>query len=69
MFINVNFTLNINPNEWEGRASGVPAEVVDINDPDIVDRISKEVRAHAENVIRDLYEDMGWIVDAATTHA
>jgi 23S rRNA U2552 (ribose-2'-O)-methylase RlmE/FtsJ len=63
MHINVNFTLNINPNEWEGRASGVPTAAVDINDPDTWARIRKEVRAHAENVICDLYTDMGWIVE------
>jgi hypothetical protein len=60
MYININFTLDIDTAEWEGRRQGAPTPV-DINDPDVVDRISKEVRAHAENVIRDLYEDMGWI--------
>lgn len=59
MHINICFTLNINPNEWEGRMKGVPV-TVDVYDPDFVQRITEEVRAHAENVIRDLYEDQGW---------
>lgn len=62
MHINVSFTLNIDPDEWEGRIAGVPVPV-DVHDPDFVQRITEEVRAHAENVIRDLYTDQGWIVE------
>jgi hypothetical protein len=70
MFININFTLDIDTAQWADDKrpaierllpSKFPFTPPDINDPDVVDRISKEVRAHAENVIRDLYEDMGWI--------
>lgn len=62
MHVNVNFTLDIDPDEWEGRIAGVPVPV-DPHDPDTVDRITKQVRAHVENVIRDLYTDQGWIAE------
>lgn len=58
MHVNVSFTLDIDPNEWEGRLTGVPV-AVNVSDERTAERIRKEVRAHAEEVVRNLYFDMG----------
>lgn len=58
MHVNVNFTLNIDPAAWLER-NGEPVT------PGLeLFRVEDEVRAHAENVVRGLFADMGWTVDA-----
>jgi len=61
MNVTVTFTLTIDPAEW----ATTSASTVDPESPDAMDRIAAEVRAHAENVVRDLYADMGWTVETA----
>jgi len=60
MDVTVNFTLTIDPAEW----ACTSASTVNPESPDAMDRIAAEVQRHAENVIRDLYADMGWTVNA-----
>lgn len=64
MHVSVHFDLEIDPAEWEGRHRGV-AQPVRLDHTTLI-RITNEVRAHAENVIRDLYEDQGWAVAEQT---
>lgn len=59
MPVTVTITLDVNANEWAGRHTGVATAVK--LDAATQTRIYREVRAHVENVIRDLYEDQGWI--------
>jgi hypothetical protein len=66
MNVTVSFTININAAEWEGRKTGVPAQI-GVVPPHIRARITEEVQSHAENVVRDLYADMGWTVEASET--
>lgn len=61
MNVNVSFTLNIDPAEW----ACTSASTINPESPDAMDRIAAEVRAHAENVVRDLFHDMGWTVEEA----
>ena len=61
MNVTVNFTLNIDPAEW----ACTTASTVQPDSPDAMDRIAAEVRAHAENVVRGLFEDMGWAIKKA----
>lgn len=61
MHVNVNFTLEIDPAAW-GTTS---ASTVNPESPDAMQRIREEVRAHAENVVRDLFDNMGWTVESA----
>jgi hypothetical protein len=60
MKVNVNFTLDIDPAAWLERN----------NDPVTpgmaLFRVEDEVRAHAENVVRDLFADMGWTIKCCT---
>lgn len=56
MRVNINFTLDMDVTEWVGDA-------VDASDPAVVERVSAEVRSHAETVIRDLYRDQGWTTE------
>jgi hypothetical protein len=60
--VNVSFTLDIDADEWEGRARGV-AEPVDTDN--LVTRllIAHQVQTHAESVVRDLFYDQGWIAE------
>lgn len=64
--VHVSFMLNIDLAEWVGRHKGIPADI-DFSDDSGVDRlaatVAREVQAHAENVIRDLYTDMGWLTE------
>ena len=61
MKVRVSFTLDIDVNEWEGRHRGIPVDgVVDVHNPTVYLRITNQVREHAENVVRALYEDQGW---------
>jgi hypothetical protein len=59
MHVNVNFTLNIDPAEW----ATTSASTIRPDAPDAMERIADEVRAHAENVVRDLFADMGWTIE------
>ena len=61
MNVNINFTINVDADEWCNR-NRAPFVAVDQNDPDVVHEVSVTVRAHAENVIRDLFADMGWTI-------
>ena len=61
MNVTINFSLPIEINAWVYRNGGpIVAKTADLHE-----RVAAEVQAHAENVIRDLYEDMGWIVETA----
>ena len=62
MYVNVSFTLDIDPAEW----ACTSASTIRPDAPDAMGRIADEVRAHAENVVRDLFADMGWTVEAPT---
>lgn len=65
MIVNVNFTLDIDPAEWAVSS----ASTIDPESPDAMQRIADEVCAHCEDVVRGLYEDMGWVVaEAADAH-
>ena len=57
MQVPVSFTLDIDPAEW---ATTSASTTINPEAPDAMDRIAAEVRAHAENVVRDLFTDMGW---------
>jgi hypothetical protein len=59
MNVTVTFTLTIDPAEW----ATTSASAVNPEAPEAMDRIAAEVREHAENVVRDLYADMGWTVE------
>lgn len=60
MRVSVQFELDIEPAEWVGRLRGVPVPVDETNQA-LAERITAEVRAHVEDVIRSLYFDQGWI--------
>ena len=61
MKVNVAFTLDIDPAEWEGRLEGEPQPVT--LDEATTARIAAEAASHAESVVRDLYYDQGWIAE------
>ena len=61
MKVNVAFTLDIDPAEWEGRLEGEPQPVT--LDEATTARIAAEAASHAESVVRDLYFDQGWIAE------
>lgn len=60
MIVNVSFALDVDPVEWEGIIPRVP-QAVSAYDLVVQQRISAEVRSHAESVVRDLFYDQGWI--------
>jgi hypothetical protein len=56
MRVEVSFALEVDTAEWmdrNGDAAGYGSDARQV--------VAGEVRAHAENVVRDLYEDQGWI--------
>lgn len=59
MKVNVSFTLNIDPAAWLERNNEPVTLGLELF------RVEDEVRAHAENVVRDLFADMGWTVEEA----
>ncbi len=60
MHVTVKLDLDINVSEWITRNSDQSAVGATIP-PHIRAKVSEEVQAHVENVIRDLYFDQGWI--------
>ena len=61
MKVTINFTLDIDPAAWATR-SGATSTIIPGME---LFRVEDEVRAHAENVVRDLFADMGWTVESA----
>jgi hypothetical protein len=60
MYVNINFTLAVNPQEWAGRLTGTPV-ALDVNDPAVIDTINREVRNHVQETVREFFVDNGWV--------